>query len=107
MCLTIGLNIGKSMATFSKNLFIGINHLEGRIKPRFRNKYKISLLIIVNIRRSHPILIVRDVNKYEQLGTTNDDALGEAFDKTAKMLDLGYPGGPSVEKFSCFGDKNF
>ena len=52
-------------------------------------------------------LIVRDVNKYEQLGTTIDDALGEAFDKTAKMLDLGYPGGPSVEKFSVLEIKIF
>merc|ERR1711991_593922 len=52
-------------------------------------------------------LIVKDVNEYEQLGTTIDDALGEAFDKTSKMLDLGYPGGPSVEKFAKLGDKNF
>jgi N6-L-threonylcarbamoyladenine synthase len=50
-------------------------------------------------------LIVRDVNRYEQLGTTIDDALGEAFDKTAKMLDLGYPGGPSVERFAKLGDE--
>ena len=52
-------------------------------------------------------LIVRDVNQYEQLGTTIDDALGEAFDKTAKMLNLGYPGGPNIEKFSKLGDKNY
>ena len=52
-------------------------------------------------------LIVKDIDQYEQIGTTIDDALGEAFDKTAKMLDLGYPGGPSVEKFSSLGDKNF
>ena len=50
-------------------------------------------------------LIVNDVNSYEQLGTTIDDALGEAFDKTAKMLNLGYPGGQSVEKFSSLGDE--
>ena len=50
---------------------------------------------------------MKDVNEYEQLGTTIDDALGEAFDKTAKMLNLGYPGGPSVEKASRLGDKNF
>ena len=52
-------------------------------------------------------LIVKDINHYEQLGTTIDDALGEAFDKTAKMLDLGYPGGPAVEKFSKLGEKNY
>ena len=52
-------------------------------------------------------LIVKDVNDYKQIGTTIDDALGEAFDKTAKMLNLGYPGGPAVEKFAKLGDKNF
>ena len=52
-------------------------------------------------------LVVKDINNYEQLGTTIDDALGEAFDKTAKMLDLGYPGGPNIEKFSKLGDKDF
>ena len=50
---------------------------------------------------------MKNINEYEQLGTTIDDALGEAFDKTAKMLDLGYPGGPSVEKFAKLGDKDF
>ena len=52
-------------------------------------------------------LIVKNVNEYEQLGTTIDDALGEAFDKTAKMLNLGYPGGQNVEKFSNLGDENY
>ena len=52
-------------------------------------------------------LIVKNVNEYKQIGTTIDDALGEAFDKTAKMLNLGYPGGPAVEKFAKLGDKNF
>ena len=52
-------------------------------------------------------LIVNDVNDYQQLGTTIDDALGEAFDKTAKMLNLGYPGGPNLERFAKKGDKNF
>ena len=52
-------------------------------------------------------LIVKNVNEYKQIGTTIDDALGEAFDKTAKMLNLGYPGGPAVEKFAKQGDKNF
>ena len=50
---------------------------------------------------------MKGVGLYEQLGTTIDDALGEAFDKTSKMLNLGYPGGPAVEKFSKLGDENF
>ena len=53
------------------------------------------LLLLISGGHSQ-FLIVKDVNEFEQLGTTIDDALGEAFDKTAKMLDLGYPGGPSV-----------
>ena len=52
-------------------------------------------------------LIVKDINKYEQLGTTIDDALGEAFDKTAKMLGLDYPGGPNIESMAKLGDKEF
>ena len=64
------------------------------------------LLLLISGGHSQ-YLIVKDVNEYEQLGTTIDDALGEAFDKTAKMLDLGYPGGPNVEKFSKLGDKNY
>ena len=51
-------------------------------------------------------LIVNDVNNYKQIGTTIDDALGEAFDKTAKMLGLGFPGGPNVEKFAKKGNAN-
>ena len=108
VCLTIGLNIGKSIATFSKKPFIGINHLEGHaLSPGLETNIKFPYLLLLISGGHTQFLIVRDVNKYEQLGTTIDDALGEAFDKTAKMLDLGYPGGPSVEKFSSLGDKNF
>ena len=46
------------------------------------------------------------MNNYKQIGTTIDDAVGEAFDKTAKILNLGYPGGPNVEKFAKLGNKN-
>jgi N6-L-threonylcarbamoyladenine synthase len=52
------------------------------------------------------ILLVEGVGKYRRLGTTIDDAIGEAFDKTAKMLDLGYPGGPAIEKIAADGDPN-
>ena len=108
VCLAIGLNIGKSIATFSNKPFIGVNHLEGHaLSPGLEKKIKFPYLLLLISGGHTQFLIVRDINKYEQLGTTIDDALGEAFDKTAKMLDLGYPGGPSVEKFSNLGDKNF
>ena len=108
VCLTVGLNIGKSIAAFSNKPFIGVNHLEGHaLSPGLENKIKFPYLLLLISGGHTQYLIVRDVNHYEQLGTTIDDALGEAFDKTAKMLDLGYPGGPAVEKFSKLGEKNY
>ncbi len=108
VCLTVGLNIGKSIAAFSNKPFIGVNHLEGHaLSPGLENKIKFPYLLLLISGGHTQFLIVKDINKYEQLGTTIDDALGEAFDKTAKMLDLGYPGGPKVEKFAKLGDKNF
>ena len=108
VCLTVGLNIGKSIAAFSNKPFIGVNHLEGHaLSPGLEKKIKFPYLLLLISGGHTQFLIVKDVNEYEQLGTTIDDALGEAFDKTAKMLDLGYPGGSNVEKFSKLGDKNF
>jgi len=108
VCLTVGLNIGKSIAAFSNKPFIGINHLEGHaLSPGLEKKIKFPYLLLLISGGHTQFLIVKDVNEYEQLGTTIDDALGEAFDKTAKMLNLGYPGGPNVEKFAKLGDKNF
>ncbi len=108
VCLTVGLNIGKSIAAFSDKPFIGVNHLEGHaLSPGLETKIKFPYLLLLISGGHTQYLIVKDVNEYEQLGTTIDDALGEAFDKTAKMLDLGYPGGPNIEKFSKLGDKKF
>ena len=108
VCLTIGLNIGKSIAAFSNKPFIGVNHLEGHaLSPGLENKVNFPYLLLLISGGHTQFLIVKNVNEYKQLGTTIDDALGEAFDKTAKMLDLGYPGGPSVEKFAKLGDENF
>ena len=107
VCLTVGLNIGKAIAAFSNKPFVGVNHLEGHaLSPGLEHKIEFPYLLLLISGGHTQYLIVRDVNHYEQLGTTIDDALGEAFDKTAKMLDLGYPGGPNVEKFSKLGDKN-
>ena len=108
VCLTVGLNIGKSIAAFSNKPFIGVNHLEGHaLSPGLEKKINFPYLVLLISGGHTQFLIVKDVDKYEQLGTTIDDALGEAFDKTAKMLGFGYPGGPNVEKFSKLGDKNF
>ena len=108
VCLTVGLNIGKSIAAFANKPFVGVNHLEGHaLSPGLENKIEFPYLLLLISGGHTQYLIVKDVNDYEQLGTTIDDALGEAFDKTAKMLKLGYPGGPNVEKFSKLGDKNY
>ena len=108
VCLTVGLNIGKSIAAFANKPFVGVNHLEGHaLSPGLENKIEFPYLLLLISGGHTQYLIVKDVNDYEQLGTTIDDALGEAFDKTAKMLNLGYPGGPNVEKFSKLGDKNY
>ena len=108
VCLTVGLNVGKAIAGFSKKPFVAVNHLEGHaLSPALNNKIKFPYLLLLISGGHSQYLIVKDVNNYKQIGTTIDDALGEAFDKTAKMLDLGYPGGPAVEKFAKQGDKNF
>ena len=108
VCLTVGLNIGKSIAAFAQKPFIGVNHLEGHaLSPGLVEKINFPYLLLLISGGHSQYLIVKDVNKYEQLGTTIDDALGEAFDKTSKMLDLGYPGGPNVEKYAKKGDENF
>ena len=108
VCLTVGLNVGKSIAAFAKKPFVAVNHLEGHaLSPGLENKIVFPYLLLLISGGHTQYLIVKDVGEYEQLGTTIDDALGEAFDKTAKMLNLGYPGGPNIEKFSKLGDKNF
>ena len=108
VCLTVGLNIGKSIAAFSNKPLIGVNHLEGHaLSPGLNKKIRFPYLLLLISGGHSQYLIVKDVDEYEQLGTTIDDALGEAFDKTAKMLDLGYPGGPNVEKYSKEGNENF
>jgi N6-L-threonylcarbamoyladenine synthase len=108
VCLTVGLNVGKSIAAFANKPFVAVNHLEGHaLSPGLENKIEFPYLLLLISGGHSQYLIVKDINNYEQLGTTIDDALGEAFDKTARMLDLGYPGGPNIEKFSKLGDKNF
>ena len=107
VCLNVGYNIGKSLATFGKKPFLSINHLEGHaLSPGIENKIPFPYLLLLVSGGHSQYLIVKDLNNYKQIGTTIDDAVGEAFDKTAKILDLGYPGGPNVEKFAKLGNKN-
>ena len=107
VCLHVGFNIGKSIAAFGNKLFFAINHLEGHaLSPSIENKISFPYLLLLVSGGHSQYLIVKGVNNYKQIGTTIDDAVGEAFDKTAKILNLGYPGGPNVEKFSKLGIKD-
>ena len=107
VCLHVGHNIGKSIAAFGEKKFFSINHLEGHaLSPSIENKITFPYLLLLISGGHSQYLIVKDLNNYKQIGTTIDDAVGEAFDKTAKILDLGYPGGANIEKFAKLGKKN-
>ena len=104
----VGLVTAKALAMATGKPLIAVNHLEGHalsarlIDPDLEFPY---LLLLVSGGHCQ-LLMVRGVGKYERLATTIDDAVGEAFDKTAKILGLGFPGGPAVEKAAALGDPN-
>ncbi len=107
VCLTVGLNIGKSIAAFSNKPFIGVNHLEGHaLSPGLEKKIKFPYLLLLISGGHSQYLKVQGLGKYKRLGTTIDDALGEAFDKTAKLLGIEFPGGPQIELWAKKGDPN-
>jgi len=108
VCLTVGLNAGKAIAGSLKKPFIAINHLEGHaLSPKITNKIKFPYLLLLISGGHTQFLEVNGVNNYKQLGTTIDDALGEAFDKTAKLLGIEFPGGPKIEQWAKKGDENY
>ena len=104
--LMIGASIAKGLAIGFGKRYLGINHLEGHLLSPFfgvENGIKPNVSLIVS--GGHTMLVVvRGLTKYEIIGRTVDDAAGEAFDKVAKMLGLGYPGGPEIEKRARAGD---
>jgi len=108
VCLTVGLNIGKAIAASLNKPFLAINHLEGHsLSPKINKKIKFPYLLLLISGGHTQYLEVRGINNYKRLGTTIDDALGEAFDKTAKLLGIEFPGGPVIEKWAKLGDKNY
>ncbi len=100
--LLIGLSLTKGLAYGLKVPFIGINHLEGHIFANFLEYPDLSPpLICLIVSGGHSTLVyIKDKGEYKVLGRTRDDAPGEAFDKVARILDLEYPGGPSIDKLS-------
>lgn len=107
--LLIGLSFAKSLSYSLQVPLIGINHIEGHIFANFLENPQLEPpFICLVISGGHSNLIyVADKGEYELLGRTRDDAAGEAFDKVAKVLDLGYPGGPIIDKVSKGGKADF
>ncbi|NQV95130.1 MAG: tRNA (adenosine(37)-N6)-threonylcarbamoyltransferase complex transferase subunit TsaD [Sphingomonadales bacterium] len=102
----VGLVTGKALAMAAGKPLIAVNHLEGHaLSPRLVNPDLAFPYLLMLVSGGHcQILRVEGVGQYRRLATTIDDAAGEAFDKTAKILGLGYPGGPRVEAFARQGD---
>ena len=108
VCLSVGLNFGKTIALSLNKPFIAINHLEGHaLSPKLNSKINYPYLLLLISGGHSQFLSVQGLGKYKRLGTTIDDALGEAFDKTAKLIGIEFPGGPKIEDYAKLGDKNY
>ena len=104
----VGLVSAKALAMASDTPLVAVNHLEGHaLSPRLADpSLGFPYLLLLASGGHCQILTVEGVGRYRRLATTIDDALGEAFDKTAKILGLGFPGGPAVERLARDGDAN-
>ncbi|MGB0670077.1 MAG: tRNA (adenosine(37)-N6)-threonylcarbamoyltransferase complex transferase subunit TsaD [Rhodospirillales bacterium] len=101
----VGLTSAKSLALVAGKPLIAVNHLEAHaLTVRLTQDVPFPYLLLLVSGGHCQLLIVEGVGQYRRLGTTLDDALGEAFDKSAKILGLGYPGGPAVERLAQEGD---
>ena len=102
----VGLMTGKALAHAAGKPLIAVNHLEGHaLSPRLADPSLAFPYLLLLVSGGHcQLLLVGGVGRYRRLATTIDDAAGEAFDKTAKLLGLGFPGGPAVEKAARDGD---
>ena len=101
----VGLMTGKAIASVANRPFVAVNHLEGHaLTARLSDAVPFPYLLLLVSGGHTEIVKVSGVGRYERWGATIDDALGEAFDKTAKLLGLPYPGGPAVERAALSGD---
>ena len=108
VCLSIGLNFGKTIAITLKKPFIAVNHLEGHaLSPKLNSKINYPYLLLLISGGHSQFLCVEGLGKYKRLGTTIDDAVGEAFDKTGKLLGIEFPGGPKIEEYAKLGNENY
>jgi N6-L-threonylcarbamoyladenine synthase len=103
--LLVGLCFAKSLSAVSRIPLLGINHIEGHICSIFLEKEVPFPFLSLTVSGGHTSLfLVKGIGSYEVLGQTRDDAAGEAFDKVAKLLDLGYPGGGIIESLAEKGN---
>ncbi len=103
--LMVGLMTGKALASVLQKPFVAVNHLEGHaLTVRLTNKVEFPYLLLLVSGGHCQVLLTRGVGDYIRFGGTMDDAVGEAFDKTAKLMGLPYPGGPAIEKRAREGD---
>ena len=105
--LMIGASIAKGLATGFRKPYLAINHLEGHLLSPFFGDGEVNPNVSLIVSGGHTMLLrVDGLSDYQLIGRTVDDAAGEAFDKVAKMLGFGYPGGPEIEKRAHGGDPN-
>lgn len=104
--LLVGVTAAKTLAIVHQKPFIGVHHLEGHIYATYLSEPELMPpFLCLLVSGGHTSLIyVKDCGKYEMLGTTRDDAAGEAFDKVARLLNLGYPGGPVIDRMAQTGN---
>lgn len=106
--LLVGVSTAKAIA-FGKGIpLIGVNHIEGHICANFIEHKELTppfICLVVSGGHTH-LVLVKDYGEYEVIGKARDDAAGEAFDKVARALGLGYPGGPIIDKLAKVGNKN-
>jgi N6-L-threonylcarbamoyladenine synthase len=104
--LLVGVSAAKAMALVWDVPFVAVNHLEAHLYASFLEEPGLELpLVVLLVSGGHTMLVsMEDHGRYRLLGQTVDDAAGEAFDKVARYLDLGYPGGPAIDRLAMKGD---
>jgi N6-L-threonylcarbamoyladenine synthase len=104
--LLVGVSAAKALAVAWDVPYVGVNHMEGHLFATFLERPDIELpLVVLLVSGGHTMLVeVREPGRYRYLGATIDDAAGEAFDKVARYLGLGYPGGPIIDRLAKDGD---
>src|SRR5512143_1694180 len=104
--LLVGVSAAKALAYSAGIPLVGVNHIEGHLSAVFLETDEVAMpfvLLVVSGGHTH-LYLVRGFREYEKLGQTRDDAAGEAYDKVAKLLGLGYPGGPVIDKIAHKGN---